>query len=215
MPTKIYTSENLQDSDVKSKALAYGKLLRSLAGRARMAAELARGMSIVSGEPPAIPRNPSGDYGVNMSGPPWGSAWRTTMGGMGGRKPDANFLGQKLVGQVDDTHPLIIPIHHYQQPFEVFNLAPFSRWQPLFRAYTASGGPIDVVATCEMDSDDTTSRSATLSIASTTEASYSDNALYWDVKPGRNRLRLKITSASTTAVLFCGLDFAISAKRSY
>lgn len=217
MPSLIATNQNLQDSDTKSRAAGLALLLRSLAGRARIAAELAQGMSAAAaaGEMSAVPRNPSGDVGVNLSGPPWGSAWRSTHAGCGGAKISANFLGQRLIGSVLSTRSLTIPVRYYQQPFDLYDKAPWSRMRPVIRCYRAAAGAHDIVLTCSRESGVGGDRSLTFNVSGTAEQTIDDGALYWDIKPGWNRLLLEVTSATATAAHICGLDLAVIEKRSY
>jgi hypothetical protein len=214
--SRIATNENLTDDRTKSKAEARALVLQSLAGRARIAAELIMGRSIVAGEDAAIPANPCNDLGVNMSGPPWGSAWIAPHIGTGGITPDTgNFLGQRLLGSFVTGSPWTYAIRHFVQRHESYQNAPLSRLRPVIRAACASGGPVSVTWTCSVEGDGGAERTAVVAVASTTEQTINESSLWWDVKPGRNRLLLTASSSSATEVYILGLSLDVTAKRSY
>jgi hypothetical protein len=215
MTTRITTHANLRDIDTRSKEQAFASVIKSLAGRLRIAAELVTGRPIIAGENASIPRNPSGDLGVNMSGPPWGSAFRAPHFGAGGIKPDtANFLGQRVLASVSLDDPETIPLEIVMQPHASYAGAPLSRLRPILRAYTASGGPLTLVATCRHVSTGA-ERTAALTISSTTEATEEDSSLWWDVTPGPNRLALDLSTTSTTVIHVVSLSLDVVAKRRY
>lgn len=216
MSSRIATTQNFRDSAGRSKADARALILQSLAGRARIAAELIMGRSIVDGEDAAVPRNPNGDIGVNMSCPPWGSAWLAPHGGAGGIKPDTgNWIGQRRLGEVVTDKPFELKIRYYMQPFDLAPLVPWSRLRPIIRAYTASGGPISIDVTCTRADNEERTRTATFSVTNTNEQTLEDADLFWDVRPGMNRFLLRVSSASATLVYFSGLSLDNVAKRSH
>lgn len=188
MASRVASYDNAQDSDTKSKAKADVLVLRSIAGRLRVAWELATGAQGLDGDGYATPRNPSGDYGCNASGPPWGSAFLTPIAGRGGMKADpTNFLGQKnatpdiTAGADDATRPL--PMRFWVQPYEYL-----SDGTPLFRLYPhivmhcVTGGPVSVTVRARMHHGGESS--ATFSVTNTSEEVFYDWDLFVDTLSG-------------------------------
>jgi hypothetical protein len=70
--SRIASTLYLTDAATRGHAPTYSETAQSLVGRPRVAWELAHGASAVPGETPSIPLNPQGQYGVDMSGPPFG-----------------------------------------------------------------------------------------------------------------------------------------------
>jgi hypothetical protein len=65
------------DATVRSEARGGVEIIHQLGGKARVNYERAAGVSAVDGEAPIAPSNPQGDGpGVDLSGPPFGSALR-------------------------------------------------------------------------------------------------------------------------------------------
>lgn len=87
----------LPDDAFYSESAARAEIIRSLAGRARVLYELATGQNPFPNEPAATRRNPNGDLGVNLSGPPWGSAILHPIAWIGGRPSTTGFQGERQV----------------------------------------------------------------------------------------------------------------------
>ena len=74
MTSRIGSTRYLDESATAKHARAISEVAQSLAGRPRIAWELAHGDSAVPGEAPMAPLNPQGGIGVDLSGPPFGAA---------------------------------------------------------------------------------------------------------------------------------------------
>lgn len=70
--SRIYYPFPRPAEDVAAHAGARGEVPLSLAGRDRHLWEMVTGASAVAGEPAAVPTNPQGLVGIDMSGPPFG-----------------------------------------------------------------------------------------------------------------------------------------------
>lgn len=188
MSSRVASFDNQQDSATKSKAKADVLVLRSIAGRLRVAWELATGAQTVDGEGYCIGKNPSGDYGCNASGPPWGPAFISAYAGRGGMKADTtNWLGQKnatppiVAGTDEAARPL--PMRFWVQPYDLLgSRTPLFRLYPIIVMHCVSGGPVSVVVRARQHHGAETS--ATFSVTNTSEETFSDNDLYVDTRSG-------------------------------
>lgn len=209
MSSTVVTTENAQDSDTKSKAKADAITIRSIVGRLRYAWELATGAQAIDGDGYGTPRNPSGDYGCNASGPPWGRTFLAPYAIKGGMQPDTtNWLGQKQVIhelKSPDGEPfsLFVPIRCWVQGYELgtidgtFPLPPLSRLYPVITMRTLAGGPINVTVTAV--SAQWVSRSVTFSVTNTSEETFEDAELWIDTQPGAVvPARLKFETSDNT-----------------
>lgn len=205
----------LRDADTKSLSPAYARKLSILAGRVRYLFELATGANGVdTGEPHMIPQNPQGLYGVDHSGPPWGSAFLHPIMVRGGMEPDsASMTGHRYVANVTSAARASIPIVVWQRPFEGVQGAPYSRAQFAFRWYNSTGGAIDVDATVRQPGA-SFGRTSTLSIASGT--SNAPSADCWaDMKPGWNSFYLDLSTTNATGVHLLGMSLNNYTRRSH
>ena len=188
MSSRVASFDNQQDSATKSKAKADVLVLRSIAGRLRVAWELSTGAQTIDGEGYCIGKNPSGDYGCNASGPPWGSQFSGAYAGRGGMKADtANWLGQKnatppiIAGADDATRPM--PMRFWVQPFDYLSAGtPLFRLYPTIVMHCVSGGPVSVVVRARMHHGGEST--ATFSVTNTSEEVFEDFDLFVDTLPG-------------------------------
>jgi len=74
MTARITSTRFLSSTATAKHAPAVAEVAQSLAGRPRVAWEMAHGISAVSGEAPVIGLNPQGLVGLDLSGPPFGAA---------------------------------------------------------------------------------------------------------------------------------------------
>lgn len=92
MVTRIGDDIWMTDADLRSQAPGRKEIVAALGGRARILTELAEGRTAVAGEQAATPRNPQGQIGCDLSGPPWGSAIRHPIAWCSGVKPATTKL---------------------------------------------------------------------------------------------------------------------------
>lgn len=204
------------DSIFKSEAVSKNDIPRSIAGRARVAYELAAGENPFPNEPPAAPLNPQGNVGHDHSGPPFGSAFLHPVVWWTWQKLDATNLqqpGNPLdsigVAVKQQTAPFVFWNRpHSKLPIESGRIAPYSR---LFLYVVAHhkgstsnlGIRLQVLdATSGLLSDELD----TISVASATPTGFV-TAAFANVFPGRNICRLQFTPAtfslSVTAWALC------------
>lgn len=148
MPNRISSGGlKLPDSSFRSQAPAYAEVGRSLAGRAAELYEYASGRAAVAGESPLTPPNPQGLTGWDLSGPPWGSALRTSVAWFGGRsadtanshRPAAETAWERVyrVGK-----PATIALRFWNRPHERLGstaVAPLSRLYWVLRVQRLAG----------------------------------------------------------------------------
>jgi len=217
MTLMLSTSEGLQDGDTRSKAPALARVIQSLAGRVRVLYELAAGRSAATGEAPAIPTNPQSLFGIDHSGPPWGSCWRHPVGGACGVKPvTADFVGQRVRGTVASGSPLELPFAIRQRPFEVGDNVPYSRAVPVIRMWRASVGSHDVTVRCGRVGSESLGREVAFTVNGTSEQTFVSADLFWEMRPFYNEdLALIFESASATVVTVGSAIMCVTEKRSY
>lgn len=137
----------LTDAQAGSLADARSEVARAFAGKARVINELVAGVSMVSGEPAVVPLNPQGLIGLDMSGPPWGSAWRHPVCWFGGRGTDTSGIQAPsrhiwMVHTAGQPPKMRGPFRAWIRPFEVLPspyVAPYAALRAYLRARVRSG----------------------------------------------------------------------------
>lgn len=196
MAAHVADQRPLSDAECRSLAPAYANVIKSLGGRTRILGEKVVGASMLTGEVAAAPTNPQGrGCGVDFSGPPFGSAWRTPMWWIGGIKEDVSgdWEGQSRVGPATSTAPLTIAIRFWNRPHARFDKAPHSRCYLNLRAYKTTGTSATATAKYGYSAGGPL-RSQDFSVTSTSEATFDLIDAYWDVVPGRNEILLTVTT---------------------
>lgn len=100
--SRVASGEHLPDSAFRSQAPANGRVLRSLAGRARARYEKATGFNPIAREPPATTRNPQNKLGHDHSGPPWGPCMLHPVAYYGGLWATSGMQGERIPTQVSE-----------------------------------------------------------------------------------------------------------------
>lgn len=201
----------LPDSKVESQAPAVAEVIEGLAGRARILWELATG-TVPDNETRVTPLNPQGLVGCDCSGPPWGSAHRHPIAWWGGIKPDSATFSSNpraIAGTTIASSTLQAPSYHWEwniwvRPFEYLPapaIAPLSRAYVLLSGYTSSATSVTLTVTAcangqHIDDGHETTQATTATTADTAYTIGTD--CYFDLRPGRNRIRLHIINSSTT-----------------
>lgn len=222
MTSMLGSSDAKRDEDTRTFAPGYASILRSQAGRLRYLYELIAGTNPASGEPACTPTNPQGTLGVDKSGPPWGSAWRHTVWGVGGIKPVTAGAGQveghRNIGSFFDDEPFIYPIVVTNRRHDPVNGGPYTRLYLSFRGYLDASGAGAVDATVRLRhiaGSDERSRVDVQQFASTNETSFNLSSLWFDVEPGRNKLELIFSSSAARIVHISGLCLDQIVKRTH
>lgn len=213
MQSKVSSIIPLPHDAVRSLAPARGRILSSIAGRARVLHELATGVATVDGEM-CTPMNPQGLIGIDHSGPPWGQALRHSLWHVGAAAANAATTWSGVRGSLA-TISAGAPIGLYAVAWNKRHdqgtpRGPYSRGYPWIAAYVSSGaGPVDVL--CEIVTltgrGDPSSTTHTFSISATGTSetrSYLGGGDAWvGLRPGANRclLRLSVDDAETDSVV--------------
>jgi len=190
----------------KDQAPCLAEVGQALSGKARYLYEIAAGNSAVASEDPVVPANPQGLTGVDLSGPPWGSAILRPVALFGGTASNANLQApnRKLLATADGSvYDFALWVRPHS-PMSDGYLPPEGTFGLLLRAYAASGTPtLTVTAT-----DDYGSQAEALAL-STTETNFAPS-IYWRARPqgGLQYLRLILTCASTAYVTAAALCVA-------
>jgi hypothetical protein len=129
----------------KDQAPCLAEVGQALSGKARYLYELAAGNSAVASEDPVVPANPQGLTGVDLSGPPWGSAILRPVALFGGVANNANL--QAPVSNVIEANTVTfisVPLWLFVRPHTKLPddyEAPEGHLALLLRAYASSGTP--------------------------------------------------------------------------
>lgn len=204
-------------TEVATNAEARASMIRSIAGMSRYVHEMATGISASPGEQACVPLNPQGTYGVDYSGPPFGSAIRHIIAGCGGQPPTATLVGEKYAALVSSsTGPVVLSMAFWNRPHARYDGAPYSRGYLVLRAQKEGIGAPDLDVVCFATGGNVDqARIATHSITSGLPQDYEDNNLYFQLKPGYNTVKMRLTNTSATAVRVMGYTINQIVKRSH
>jgi hypothetical protein len=215
--SRLSSTLYLTDGATRGHAPTYSETAQSLVGRPRVAWELAHGASAVPGETPAIPLNPQGQYGVDMSGPPFGPCLLMHVASFG-LTPTGNVIAP--------THPWgaidsVIPRRQGAFPFRFFNrfhairedgLAPLQRLSVTLRR-SATGGSGTTELVCRVQSR-TTGDDKAIIVNISTDAAGDVTIAQITCAPGINELDITLARLSgTRTVQIHGVMLHVAAKR--
>lgn len=169
--SRIISSSNLTQTQVRSYAPAYASIPESIAGRVRYLYELATGTASVADDGVVTPLNPQGLVGVDRSGPPWGDAFQHPMWVREGTPLSSTIYGERAIASlsgVGDRDRVIARLH--VRPFQADALAPYSLGEvTIFGIRTGGAGSATATISAYPDRYDTGSaRTTTLTMSSTT-----------------------------------------------
>jgi len=134
----------LQDVDADSESDAVAFVIQSLVGGAAYLYELVAGKA-VSRDSRITPPNPQGEIGVDLSGPPWGSAIRHPIAWLGGALPNTAIgygMAPACVVQ-PNARAVVGPWLIWVRPFERLpspSIAPYSIGVVHIRAHDTGAG---------------------------------------------------------------------------
>ena len=183
--------------DYRTESRASSGMIRSLAARTRYLEELTSGKSAVDDERPCTPPNPQGLTGIDLSGPPWGSAiWHPIFASTGintasmQQPTQSLLLRDGLVSGIDIYASL--RMRFWVRPFDRFRggVAPYSRGLIVVRSHgdaaTATTVTVKAIGSGQPASQ---AQVGTYSNASTSTTS---NVLssWLDLQPGDNNALL-------------------------
>lgn len=115
------------DLGVATNAEARASTVRMIAGLSRYTYEMLTGRAATNGEPRCIPKNPQGEYGIDLSGPPYGSAVLHPLWTMGGMVASADVVGEKTCAIITSTASKAFAAKFWVRPFCQYASAPYSR----------------------------------------------------------------------------------------
>jgi hypothetical protein len=141
----------LADVEADSESDALATVIQSLTGGAAFLYELVSGTRVTR-DTEVTPANPQGSVGVDLSGPPWGSALLHPIAWLGGAKPDT-AIGYGIAPACTvqaNARAVVGPWLIWVRPFERLPLpfiAPYSIGVIHIRAHDSAGG----VDFCDVD----------------------------------------------------------------
>ncbi len=214
MVSKIGFSGAMVDADIRSEARAGTEVVRQLAGKARALYELAAGESAVADESPYTSKNPQGETGADLSGPPWGSAIRHPIAWWSWLADDTDVVQPARDLVASNVAGLVIPV---VMRWAVWNrphartlpggaIAPYSRAQIWVRGHRTAAG---VAATLQgrarnlsLNENAQTEQTQTANgtTATTAEADlFSTSAFFVNLRAGLNDLVLTFLCATANS----------------
>jgi hypothetical protein len=228
MGARVGDSIFLKDSEVCSEAAAYARVVRALAGGAAELYELATGKA-AGADGPVTPPNPQGEIGIDLSGPPWGSAVRHPIAWIGGGvvPATATAYGMNNILTVTASNPGVVgPWMIWNRPFETLPrdsvttaIAPYSRGVISLQAYNTAVGNATITMSCTNlafgDPQDAWQTTFIINAGASVMQNF-DNVGYVPLQPGWNMLWLRFKTASTTLTsIISSLAICQAAKRSH
>lgn len=229
MPAYLGDRLFLDDGAFCGEAKAHATVIRSLAGRTRYLYELVSGTTMLNSEPLVSPPNPEGEVGINLSGPPWGSALIHPIAWIGGRKDPGTTVmaGPRPLTrdgipalQSWSLGPWIVKSRRYQplgSASDGGDKAPYSRARLHFRGWASSGTVAGAVSVWSGRKTESNERTGTISYSSTTEAITSSSTVWIDLDPsGKTKVWITIGNTDATDTLHITSLMAYQAvKRSH
>ncbi|MEK9724250.1 MAG: hypothetical protein VW405_12330 [Rhodospirillaceae bacterium] len=201
----------LADDEFVSESVLRHEAVQSLSSRARAAYELAAGSTPFARERPASGFNPQGAIGVDLSGPPWGSAILHPVAWKNGRPPNGGVTGERsITDNVSDEEITIGPWIFWNRPHATLrypSVAPYSRLFLGFRAAMASGGGETLTVTCRTLSPQTGNvleeRSEDFSVT-TTDTRYTSSTAYF-AGCGSGHVAVSVGFKTTSTSVLCSI----------
>lgn len=210
MTSRIGSTRYLLPAATAKHAKAVAEVAQSLAGRPRIAWEMAHGDSAVPGEAPMAPLNPQGLTGTDWSGPPFGAALLMPVasfssGTTNGVVPSSRWR------DIDDTgHGITFHVWHRPHARHTDGNGALQRvmlaWSGQQSAVTSTQWRITIATPAgEVEIDRT--------IANTTITLYEETALV-PLVPGANQITIRWQRrTSTTTLNVLRWSFLVAAKR--
>ncbi len=206
-------------SQVATNAEARAPVIRSIAGMSRYIHEMATGKSAAGGAgvEACVPRNPQNTYGVDYSGPPFGSAIRHIIAGCGGQPPTATLVGEKYAALVSSsTGSIVLSATFWNRPHARYDGSPYSRGYLVLRAQKEGVGTPDLDVVCFATGGNVdAARIGTHTVTSGLPQDYEDANLYFQLVPGYNTVKMRLTNTSSSAIRVMGWTINQIVKRSH
>jgi hypothetical protein len=147
----ITSTRSLVPDQTRSNRPAWAFIAESIAGRARWLYEMTTGQSLIANEQPRCGRNAAGLYGVDLSGPPFGSAFRHTVTTGTYVAPVAPWRRPSAGGHriFVEGSPLTLVMHPHIMPFHVHRGAPMATLTVVGLVRRIGGGTGNVTITVQ------------------------------------------------------------------
>lgn len=210
---KIGGLEWLRDAAARSLVDARAApLVRGMAGMTRFLHELVAGKSVVDGEPPVVGTGPSGEVGVDLSGPPWGPALLHSIASWSGIAADVDVIEPSTPWEITNVSGLPTfrrtgPWPIWVRPFEFVDGVdvPYSRGLLSIRAHNTGVSTSLIVRARSLTLGESyaavTTRGhglSTLAVTSTTETTFSPTDIYLNLVPGLNVVELEFFTSTAS-----------------
>jgi hypothetical protein len=239
MPRKVGIIAWLEDRVVASNAPAWADIPRALAGMSRVLHELATGENPVVGDPPATLPNPQGYLGVDLSGPPYGTAPIHSIATLESYNdssanvlayaatskavavvpgPGARLLTSRELVAINNRLDTMqrMPWSFWVRPFSRSNGgdAPYSRGYLSITARRVSGsGAIDLLLVAKGKADDDhRAISGVFSVSTSSEATTTD-VLWLPLTPGLNSFFITAVNPGAADVEITRVEIRQAVKR--
>jgi len=214
--SRLSSTLYLTNAATRGHAPAYSETAQSLVGRPRVAWELAHGASAVPGETPSIPLNPQGQYGVDMSGPPFGPCLLMHVASFG-LNPDGNAITPLHPWNAINSSS---PRRQGDFPIRFFNrfhakredgLAPLQRLFVMVRRSATSGGNTNLLWRIESRTTGDL-KTGTISVVADTATNTTLSAV--TCEPGINEIDVTLSRGSGDRIVqIHSLQLFVGAKR--
>jgi hypothetical protein len=211
----------LADSAFRSESVLYAEAMRSLASRTALAQELSSGAA--AGSRPIAGYNPQGTLGIDLSGPPWGSAILHPVATAGGRNTTSGTTGERhVVEGIYDTEKVVGPWMFWNRPHARLpypSVAPYSRLFLGFTAYLASGGNQTLTIrfiTVDPETDEPIDENEEDFTISTTETAFlSSTGYFGGLRGGTQAVRIGFVHTGTVQAFITSMSIFQMVKRSH
>jgi hypothetical protein len=212
--SRIYSRQFLYSGQANAHAGAKSEVGQSLAGRDRHLWEMAHGSSAVDDESAAVPLNPQGLVGIDMSGPPYGPCLLLPVAWWEGRSGAGVAPTNQWSAIDDDAASVDWPIYNRPHVQRLDGNAPLQKLALLWRG-TASAGTSSVFRCTVENLSNGTTTSFDRTIYTTTATDY-DEATLFPFEPEDNDIVMSWQRISGTRTLEVNsLTFAVAVKRQH
>ena len=209
MVAKVGAKDPLTDAQVRSLARADAYMIRTLAGRTRWLEEMTSGKSAVDDEEAFAGSNPQGLIGVDLSGPPFGSAVLHPIAWYSGIL-NANVIAppgplDSIPSSTLNGKGVISPWRIWVRPHAKLpspSVAPYSRGLVMLRAHRVGGvnGTVTVSAR-QLGADPSETKTGTFTVTATEDPFVLASTFWVPFKPGVNDIELTVEHSITGALV--------------
>jgi hypothetical protein len=181
-------------------------MIRTLAGRTRWLEEMTSGKSAVDDEEPFAGTNPQGLVGVDLSGPPFGSAVLHPIAWYSGILSAAVIAPPGPLDSIpSDGKGVLSPWRIWVRPHAQLpspSAAPYSRGFVALRAHRVGGlnGTVTVTAR-QLGADPSTIKTATFTVTGAEDVVALSSAFWVPLLPGSNDVEITVSHSIGSALV--------------